>query len=128
MPWNDVHLNAKRRHVEIVDDVLAGKDEFNVAAHRDVQFVDFPSSVGLLGFPHPLFADHVNIQSVLRGMAKVDIDDGSPAEHHHGQKRRNDDPGEFETHVAVNRNADFVFTLAAIFEKEKDNRGGDGDG
>jgi len=91
-----------------VDDVLAGEDEADVAVHGDVQFIDFFQAVGLLGLPHPLFADDVNIQGVLRGMAIIDINDGAPAEHGQGQNERNDHPSGFEAGVTFEGNSDVI--------------------
>ncbi len=63
-----------------------------------------------------------------RSVAKIDVDDRAPAKHGQGQNRGKNDPHDFEAHVAVNRNADFVLALAVKFEKENNDRGGDRNG
>src|SRR5580698_3510744 len=128
MAGHDVHLYAERRNEEVVDDVLAGEHELDVAANGNVKLVDLAAAVRLLDFPHPLFADDVNVQSVGRRVAKIDIDGCAPAKHSQRNDRRNDNPRDFQAHVAMNRNADFVFALAMEFEKENHDRRGDGHG
>ena len=128
MAGDDVHFHAKRRNEKVVDDVLTGEHELDVAADGNVQFVDFSAAVGLLNFPHPLLADDINVQSVLGRMAVIDVNNRAPAKHGQGQNCGNHDPRDFQAHVAVNRNADFVLTLAVKFEEENHDRGGDGRG
>ena len=123
-----VHFHAESRDIEIVNDVFAGENQADVAADGDVKLVDLALAVGLLGLPHPLLADDVNVQGVLRRAAVIHIDDRAPSEHPHGQEQRNDHPGGLKAHVTVHRNTQFVGTLAMESEKEKDNRDGDGDG
>src|SRR5258707_12819016 len=38
---NNVHLDAKGRDGKIVNNVFAGEDELDVAADRNMQFIDF---------------------------------------------------------------------------------------
>src|SRR5581483_2976192 len=49
-----VALLAKRRHVEVVDDILRGHHEPDGLADRHVQLVDLAPPVGMLDLPHPL--------------------------------------------------------------------------
>src|SRR5207302_5994851 len=96
----------------------------DVASDRDMQFVNFLQTVGLLHLPHPLFADEVNVESVRRVVAIVDVNHGAPAEHTERKDQRNDDPRILEAHITVDGNTDCIGLLAMEFEKEID----DGDG
>jgi len=128
MAGHHVHLDAKGRHGKIVDDVLAGQDQLDIASHRNVQLVNLLQPRRLLRFPHPLFGDDVDIQRVHRGAAIVHIDDRAPAEHGQSEKQRNRNPRGFQAHVAMNGNAHLLRMRAAVLEKEKDDRGGNQDG
>ena len=125
MARHHVHLHAKRRDGEIVDHIFAGHDQPDVAPYRHVQFVNFFQPVGLLHFPHPLLADHVDVQRVRGRMPVIDIHLGAPGEHEHRQYQRNHDPCRFQSHVAVDGNTDFIRALALVFEEEINDRGGD---
>src|SRR5580704_6630894 len=72
---HNVHLYAESRNEKVVDNVFAGHHELDVAANWNVKFVDLPVAIGLLNFPHPLLADDVDVQGILRRMAEIDIDD-----------------------------------------------------
>ena len=61
-----VLLEAERRHVEAVDDVLRGHDEAHRLAERHVQLVDLAPAVALLQLPHPLLGDDVDRQRIGR--------------------------------------------------------------
>src|SRR5271169_540310 len=125
MAGHDVHLYAERGNEKVVDDVFTGEHELDIAAHRDVKFVNLPVAVGLLNFPHPLLADDVDVQSVLRRVAEIDVDNRTPSKHGQGENRGNHNPHDFQSHVAVNRNADFVLALAVVFKEENHDRRGD---
>src|SRR6266566_4934572 len=71
MSRNNVHFHAERGNVEIVNDVLAGEGQAHIAAHGNVQFIDFFQAVGLLRFPHPLLGDDINVERVLRRVAII---------------------------------------------------------
>src|SRR3979490_2132857 len=45
---NDVHFHAEGGNEKVVDDVLAGQDQADVAVHGNVQLVYFFQPVGLL--------------------------------------------------------------------------------
>src|SRR3954471_569136 len=62
----DVCLHAEGWHEHIVNDVLGSHDQFDDAAQGYVNLVDLTLSVQVLKLPHPLFADHINVQSLIR--------------------------------------------------------------
>src|SRR4029077_18732947 len=61
---DNVHLDAKGGHGEIVNDILAGEDYLDVAADGNVQLVVFAKAGGLLDLPHPLLSYDVDIEGV----------------------------------------------------------------
>ena len=85
MARDDVHFHAERGNEEVMNNVLAGHDQAYVPAHRNVQFIYFFQAIGLLRFPHPLFADDVNVEGILRRASVIHVDDGAPTEHGHRQ-------------------------------------------
>ena len=64
-----VLLDAERGHVEAVDHVLGGHGQLHRAADRHVQLVDLALAVEVLHLPHPLLADDVDLQRVVRAGA-----------------------------------------------------------
>ena len=106
---NRVLLGAERGHKETVDGVFRRHGEPHRPSHGNVQLVDFPLPPQVLEFPHPLLADDVDIQGVVRRPAFVEVDAGAPGEHHHGESERNHAPQDLERHPAMDRARQFVF-------------------
>src|ERR1700685_940652 len=123
----DVPLHAEIGNRKIVDDVFAGEDQLDVAAHRNVELVDLAQASRLLRLPHPLLANDIDIKRIERWTPKVDVDDRAAGEHRERQQQGHDKPNRLKPHVAVDRNADFAWALTLVFEEEKDHRGSDGD-
>src|SRR6202030_3326677 len=118
MAGDDVHLYAERRDREIVNYVLASHDQPDVATYWQMHLINFFQAIRLLYLPHPLFADHINVESVSRRMAIVDVDNRAPREHGHGQNQGHHDPGGLQAHVAVDGHANFGLVFALVLEKE----------
>ncbi len=125
MAGNHIHFHAERGYGKIVNDVFAGHDQSHVAIDRDVQFINFAAAVGLFELPHPLFADDVDVKRVGRRVAVVHVNDGAPAEHSHQEEKRQNDPGNFQAHVAVDGRANVTGGFALVAEEKVDDSDGD---
>src|SRR6266498_1113176 len=86
---HDVGLDAERGHKYIVNYIFARHDQFDLAANRNMQLVNFALSRCMLELPHPLLAYNVNFQSILRRPILGEIDLRSPDENTHGDDERN---------------------------------------
>src|ERR1700730_9293100 len=115
-----VHLYAERWHGEIVNYVLAGHYQPDVAVDRQMHLINFLQAIRLLNLPHPLFADDINVQGIAGRMAEVDIDNRAPREHGHGEDQGHHDPRGLQAHVAVYGHANFRLVFALVLEKEID--------
>src|SRR5262249_9165061 len=78
---HEVHLDAERRIIEICNYFFASQDELDFAIHVNMELVDFAAAVRLLQPPHPLLADHVDVQRVFGRQAKVHVNHGAPGKH-----------------------------------------------
>src|ERR1700741_3219579 len=119
---HDVHLDAEGGDVEIVDHVFAAHDELDVAIQGNVELVDFAAAIRLLQPPHPLLADHIDVQRVLGSSSKVDVQHGAPGEHAEGDDQRNYRPTDFQSRIALDRSAYFVRVSPAVFEGRKNSQ------
>ena len=66
---HDILFVAKAGHEEIVDHILRSHDQLHRLSDRNVQFVDLAAAVRMLDFPHPLFADDVDLGRVRPAVA-----------------------------------------------------------
>src|SRR5579862_5162223 len=85
-----VLLHAERGDEEAVDHVLRGHDQLDVAADRDVKFVDLALTFGVFELPHPLLRDDVDFGGIAWRRATLEVDDRAPGEDHHENKERDD--------------------------------------
>src|SRR6266446_10992173 len=80
---HDVSLDAKGGHEHVVNHILASHDQFDLLTNRNMQLVDFALASRMLELPHPLLADNVNLQSILRRTILGEVDFRSPHEDAH---------------------------------------------
>jgi hypothetical protein len=90
-------LDSEGRHVEIMNDILRGEGEDNVAVDRDVELINFALASGMLDLPHPLFANDVNGQSVLGWAEHFVIDVPRPDKESDEDDEWNNNPGQFDS-------------------------------
>ena len=64
---DDVRLCSKGRNVEIMQHVLGRHRELYTTADRNVELIDLTLARLVLDLPHPLLADDVDRDGVLRG-------------------------------------------------------------
>ena len=121
---HDVHLDAERRNIEIVNHVFAAQDELDVAIHGNVELVDFAAAIRLLQPPHPLLADHVDVQGILRSGSKVDVENRTPSEHAESDEQGDAGPTDFQSHIAVDGSAHLVRVNPAVLEGGEDSERG----
>ena len=105
-----------------MDHVFAGHDQSHVAIHGNVQFVNFLATVGLLKPPHPLLANHINVERVRGSVPIIHINRSAPSKHCQEEEKRQHDPGDFQPQVAMDRYADFIGIFALIFKEEVNHR------
>ena len=73
-----VHLHAERRDEKSWITSSLAMISRTLRPYRNMQFVNFFQPIGLLHFPHPLFADDVDIQCVVRRVPVIDINHPRP--------------------------------------------------
>jgi hypothetical protein len=79
----NISLNPKRGHKEIMDRVFRSHDEFDLAADRDVEFIDFALPGSVLDLPHPLLANYIDLDEAFRRLRLLKVKLGSPKEKAH---------------------------------------------
>src|SRR6185369_4896574 len=84
--------------------------------------VDLSLTSRVLNLPHPLFADNVDLNCILRRRRLLKIDFGRPPKNGHGNQEGNDGPKCFELMRPGNGTWDFVRSTPAITKHEKDQR------
>src|SRR2546425_5710329 len=89
---HDVGLDTKGGYEHVVNHILAGHDQFDLATNRNMQLIDFALTSRMLELPHPLFADNVNFQSVLWWTILGKVNLRSPNEDAHRNDQGNDRP------------------------------------
>src|SRR3984957_11123967 len=92
-PGQHVLLDAEGRNVEAVDHVLRGHNQFDVAAHRNVQFVDLSLTFLMLEFPHPLLGYDIDFGCAAGWSALVEVNDCAPDENCQEDSHGDDRPG-----------------------------------
>jgi hypothetical protein len=65
-------------------------------AERHVQHVDLAPAFHVLELPHPLLADHVDLERVGGWAAEAGVEAGTPEEGDHREPERDDSPGDLE--------------------------------
>ena len=63
---HDVSFHAKRRNEEVVNHVFGGHDQLDLLSNRHVQLIDLALASRMLNLPHPLFANDVDLNCILR--------------------------------------------------------------
>jgi len=81
---NDVSFDTKRRNEDIMNRVLSSHDQLDLAADRHVQLIDLSLSRRVLKLPHPLFADDIDFDRVLRRAIHLEVDLRAPDKECHG--------------------------------------------
>jgi hypothetical protein len=83
-----------------------------------VQFVDLALPFLMLQLPHPLLADRVDLDGVVRRLAGGEVNARAPGEHHHGDAERNHAPQNFQRVAGVLDVRQFVLRTAAVLDGE----------
>ncbi len=118
---HDVGFNPKCRNKDVMNYILRSHDQFDLAADGYVQFVDLTLTGGMLKLPHPLFADNVDFNRVLRRPVLVKINFRSPKKDTHRNQQRNYRPERFQLHRAFDGARNFEGIAAPVFhDKEND--------
>src|ERR1700679_3810775 len=91
-----VLLDAEGGNVEAVDHVLRSHDQFDVAPHWNVQFVDLALTFGVFPLPHPLLGYDVHFGCTRGRDALSEVDGRAPGENYHEDQKRNHAPGNLE--------------------------------
>src|SRR4029077_5045438 len=100
-----------------VDDVLRSHDEFDVAAHGDVEFINLALAFGMFELPHPLLGDDIDFGRIAGRSASLEVDNCSPGEDHHEDAERNNRPAEFERRGAFDLFGWNAFAIAIAGSK-----------
>ena len=124
-PRNHVGFHAHRGNRKVMDDVFRRHDQLHRPADRHVQLIDFPLAGEVLHLPHPLLADDVDVQRLLRSIRHDEVDLGAPEEDDHRDHERHDRPRELEQQSAVHLRADLVGMPAAEADGETHDQASD---
>src|SRR4029079_13240280 len=108
------------RNEDVVNHVFGGHDQFDLAAHRDVQLVDLTLTRRVLELPHPLLADHINFQSVLGWSRFGEVNLGPPDKYGHRDQQWDHRPERFQFRRAFDRPRNFKSVAAAITNHKED--------
>src|SRR5205823_14829273 len=79
--WQHIVLDTKGRHKKTVDHILRGHYQLHSATKRHVKLVDLALSVRMFKLPHPLLADHGDLQRVARRNKQACVEVCPPGEH-----------------------------------------------
>src|SRR5579872_432277 len=75
----------------------------------------------MLGLPHPLLSDNVDIHGVVRRAGHLKENTGTPAEHHHHEEKRHNGPSDFKRQCSCDFGGAFVLRAAPVLDgKDKD--------
>src|SRR5437764_14219422 len=80
-----------------MDDVLRRQGELDRCVDGHVQLVNFAAPLWMLDFPHPLFADNVDVFSSLRRSLAVHVHFGTPNKHDERDQEWHECPKKFKT-------------------------------
>src|SRR5262249_14168015 len=114
----NVLLNAERRYIEAVDDILRGHDQLHVTADWNMQFVDLARTLGMLQLPHPLLRDYVNFGRIFGRRAFLEENHSTPGEDEKKNSQRDDGPCDLQDHGAFQL-LRFPFLMPAIVQRKK---------
>src|SRR5438034_1089188 len=117
-----VELFAECRHKKAMDHVLGSHGEADGASQRDMQLIDLPLPLQVLGLPHPLLPHHVDVHGIVGRAGHFKINAGAPNEHHNHQTERDDAPSHLERHGLGGRMGTLVLRTAAVFHREIKNQ------
>src|SRR5438552_18815805 len=88
-------------------------------ADWNVQLVDLPTPIGMLNFPHPLFADDMDLSRVWRRARHCEENFRGPEKETEEDKERNECPGDFETKRTAFRRSAIGARATAVTDAEK---------
>src|ERR1043165_690387 len=117
---HDVHLDSKGGDEDVVDHVLSRHDQFNLTTYGHVQLINFALAGRMLELPHPLFADYIDLQSVLRRTVLGEINFRAPDEDAHRDHQRDNRPQRFQFVRAFDRAGNLESVAAPVADDEKD--------
>src|SRR5258708_22217344 len=118
-PGHDVGLDPKSGYEHVVNHILCGHDQFDLASDRHVQLVDLALAGAVLKLPHPLFSDHINFECVCRWAILPIEKAGAPKEEAHRNQQRNYRPECFQPVRAFDRPRNLEGVAPAIaYDKE----------
>ncbi len=92
--------------------VLRDQRELDRLVDRNVQRVDLVLAARMLGLPHPLLADDVDIHRVGRRRVHAEVDERAPDKHHQEESQRDDRPCRFQQRRAFDLHGHGVALLA----------------
>ena len=95
-PRNHILMQPKRGHEKTVDHILRSHRQLYRAVHRHVQFVDFLFPLRVLQTPHPLLANHLNLQRVPWRIFHMKINHRTPAEEADENQQWHNRPSAFD--------------------------------
>src|SRR5881628_425224 len=76
--WHYIRFGAESRHIETVDHVFGGHRQPNRTSDGNVQLIDLAAALQVLDLPHPLLADHVELQRPIGRAALLEKEARSP--------------------------------------------------
>src|SRR4051794_6042785 len=80
---HDIGFRSKRGYGEIMDHIFGSHCELHVPPNRNMKFVDLTLSGLVLGFPHPLFTNNIDLHCI-RGWRELVVEDHcSPEKYGH---------------------------------------------
>ena len=91
-------------------------------AHGDVQGVDLMLTARMLGLPHPLLADDVDVHRVRGRGVDAEVEQRTPNERDQEDGERDDRPGGFEQGGALDLGGDRVLRPAVADGEAEDQR------
>src|SRR5206468_377174 len=95
-PGYDILFHTKRGNKKTVDHVLRSHGQDDGAINRHVQLVNLAFALGVLQFPHPLFADHLHFNCVSWTALDPEIRQRTPRKQSKSQNDRSHCPAALE--------------------------------
>src|SRR6202035_98606 len=92
-----VLLDPEGGNIKAVNHILRRHNQFDVASHWNVQFVDLTLAFGVFELPHPLFRHNINFGRIGGRSALFEIHDRAPGKNDDEDEERNRAPGKFES-------------------------------
>src|ERR1035437_5278381 len=115
---NHLALDAEVGDGEAVEDVLRDHGQLHGLSDGDMQGVNLVLSAGMLGLPHPLFPNDVDVHGIDRRIVDPEIEQRAPDEAHQKDRERNDRPCCLEQRRSFDLGGDRMHRLA-IADRER---------